>query len=122
MLYTTPHSDLDFDVIHANQAFSSMADFTMFKEANHEIRALSLILNALESSKVICFDPPIRRNRPEQAKPLQLVSNVLVRKIYDNVAIGALVKGDKYCSIALDGDVFQLCGLVNPQGEDKMKT
>jgi hypothetical protein len=109
----TPISN--FDVIYANQTSYSMTTFATFNEADQEVRALSFILSTLESSRVISFDHPIERNRPNAARPLQHVAKCLVRKVYDNVAVGALVKGDKYCAIA------QLCGASNPEAEDKNK-
>jgi len=98
-----------------------MAAFTTFKDADQEVRALSFILSSLESSRVITFDAPIERHRPGIAKPLQKLAKVLVRRKFDNVAIGALVRGDKYAAIALDDDVFQLCGSINPEAEDRSK-
>ena len=98
-----------------------MAAFTTFRNADQEVRALSFILSSLESSRVIDFDAPIERHRPEIAKPLQKVAKVLVRRTFDNVAVGALVKGYKYCAIALDDDVFHLCGPINPEAEDRNK-
>ena len=98
-----------------------MAAFATFNEADQEVRALSFILSTLESSRVISFDHAIERNRSKVARPLQHVAKCLVRKVYDNVAVGALVKGDKYCAIALDDDIFQLCGASNPEAEDKNK-
>jgi hypothetical protein len=87
-----------------------MAAFMTFQDADQEVRALSFILSSLESSRVITFDAPIERNRPEIAKPLQQTAKILVRRSFDNVSIGALVKADKYCAIALDDDAFHLCG------------
>jgi hypothetical protein len=98
-----------------------MAAFTTFQDADQEVRALSFILSSLESSRVISFDAPIERHRPKIAKPLQKIANVLVRRKFDNVAIGALVRGDKYAAIALNDDVFQLCGSINPKAEDRSK-
>ena len=97
-----------------------MASYTTLRDADQETRALSFILSSLESSKVISFDRPIERNRPEIVKPLQQVAKILVRKTFDNVAIGALAKDDKYCAVTLD-DVFQLSGATNPEAEDKKK-
>jgi hypothetical protein len=98
-----------------------MAAFTTLRDADQEVRALSFILSSLESSRVISFDAPIERHRPEIAKPLQKTAKVLVRRKFDNVAIGALVRGDKYAAIALNDDVFQLCGSINPEAEDGIK-
>jgi hypothetical protein len=98
-----------------------MAAFTTFRDADQEVRALSFILSSLESSKVIGFDSPIERHRPEIAKPLQKIAKILVRKMLDKVAIGVLVKSDKYCTVALDDDVFQLSGEINPEVEDGKK-
>jgi hypothetical protein len=95
-----------------------MASFTTFRYADEEVRALSFIMSSLESSNVISFDAPIQRHRP---KPLQKIAKILVRKMLDNIAIGALVKGDKYCAIALDDYRFQLSGASNPEAEDKNK-
>ena len=97
----------------------NMAAFMTFQDADQEVRALSFILSSLESSRVITFDAPIERNRPEIAKPLQQTAKILARRSFDNVAIGALVKADKYCAIALDDDVFQA---INPEAEDRNKT
>ncbi|OCL00741.1 uncharacterized protein K441DRAFT_672377 [Cenococcum geophilum 1.58] len=99
-----------------------MAAFTTFQDADQEVRALSFILSSLETSGVISFDAPIERDRPEIAKPLQKIAKVLVRRKIDNVAIGALVRSNTYAAIALDSDVFQLCGSINPEAEDKNKT
>lgn len=98
-----------------------MAAFTTFQDADQEVRALSFILSSLESSGVISFDAPIERYRPEIAKPLQKTAKVLVRRTLDNIAIGALVRSKKYAAIALDNDVFHLCGSINPEAEDKNK-
>lgn len=98
-----------------------MATFTTFRDADQEVRALSFILSSLESSRVISFDAPIERHRPEIARPLQKTAKVLVRRKFDNVAIGALVRGDNYATIALNDDVFQLCGSINPEAEDRIK-
>lgn len=83
-----------------------MAAFTTFQDADQEVRALPFSLSSLESSRVISFDVPIERHRPEIAKPLQKIAKVLVRRKFDDVAIGALVRGDKYAAIALNDDVF----------------
>jgi len=98
-----------------------MAAFTTFQDADQEVRALSFILSSLESSRVISFDAPIERYRPGIAKPLQKIAKVLVRRKFDNVAIGALVKGFEYAAIALGDDVFQLCGSINPEAKDRKK-
>jgi hypothetical protein len=98
-----------------------MAPFTEFEDADQEVRALSFILSALESERVINFDPPIERYYPPIARPLRHIAKILVRTTWDNVAVGALVKGDKYCAIALDDDVFQLCGAINPEAENPAK-
>ena len=98
-----------------------MAAFTTFQDADQEVRALSFILNSLESSRVISFDAPIERHRPEISKPLQKIAKVLVRRALDNVAIGALVRGNNYAAIALDNDVFQLCGAINPEAKNRNK-
>ena len=98
-----------------------MAAFTTFHDADQEVRALSFILSSLESSRVINFDSPIEHYHPKIARPLQKIAKILVRRTFDNVAIGALVKGDKYCAIALDNDVFQLSRAINPQAEDRNK-
>ena len=112
---TVSSSDLD----HLSR---NMAAFMTFQDADQEVRALSFILSSLESSRVITFDAPMERNRPEIARPLQQTAKILVRRSFDNVAIGALVKADKYCAIALDDDVFQHCGAINPEAEDRKKT
>ena len=98
-----------------------MAAFTTFQDADQEVRALSFILSSLESSRVISFDAPVERHRPEIAKVLQKIAKVLVRRALDNVAIGALVKDYKYAAIALDNDVFQLCRAINPEAKDRNK-
>src|SRR6266516_2321948 len=98
-----------------------MVAFTTFQDVDQEVRALSFILSSLESSRVISFDTPIERHRPEIARPLQKIAKVLVRRTFDNVAISALVKGHKYCAIALDDDVFQLSRAINPKAEDRNK-
>ena len=95
-----------------------MVAFTLFQDADQEVRALSFILSSLESSRVISLDGPIERHCP---KPLQKIAKVLVRRTFDNVAIGALVKGDKYCAIALDNEVFRLSGAINPEAGDRIK-
>ena len=98
-----------------------MAAFTTFQDADQEVRALSFILSSLEFSRVISFDAPIERHRPGVAKPLQKIAQVLVRRESDDVAIGALVRGDKYAAIALNDDGFQLCGSINPEAEGRSK-
>jgi hypothetical protein len=111
-------------VLYADQTSCGMAAFTILHDADQEVRALSFILSTLESSKIISFDSTAERNRPGIAKPLQQVAKCLVRKTLDNVAVGALVtrRGDKYCAISLDEDVFQLCGSINPERKDETKT
>jgi hypothetical protein len=106
----------------ADQISCGMAAFTTAHDADQEVSALSFILSALESSGVISFDSPVERNRARKAKPLQKVAKCLVRKTLDNVAVGTLVGGDKYCAISLDDDVFQPCGSINPERENKTKT
>ena len=98
-----------------------MAAFTTFQDADQEVRALSFILCSSESSRVVNFDAPIEHHRPEIARPLQKIAKILVRRTFDNVAIGAFVKGDEYSAIALDDDVFQLSGATNPEAEDRNK-
>ena len=98
-----------------------MEVFSTFQDADQEVRALSFILSSLETSRVINFDVPIQRHRPEIARPLRKIAKILVRRTFDNIAIGALVKSDEYCAIALDDDVFQLSGAINPEAEDRNK-
>jgi hypothetical protein len=95
------------------------ASFKKFEDADQEVRALSFILSTLESEKVISFDGPVKRHRPEGAQPLQQISKILVRKKLDNVAIGVVAKAEEHCTIALDADVFQLSGATNAEKESK---
>jgi hypothetical protein len=97
-----------------------MAAFTTFQDADQEVRALSFILCSSESSRVVNFDAPIEHHRPEIARPLQKIAKILVRRTFDNVAIGDLIDGEKYCIFAL-GDVFQLSGVINPEAGDRNK-
>jgi hypothetical protein len=92
------------------------ASFKQFEDVDQEVRALSFILSTLESEKVISFDRPKERFRPG---PLEQISKILVRRKRDNVAIGVLVAAEDHCAIALDDDVFQLCGATNAEKESK---